>query len=87
MPKFNLRCVGHEMVVRKSSAEKGTIEETEMLVVKFRGIDGDAKSRMSIEVDPNLIDEYPLTEAAELSIRFPQTTLALAGKKAKAIES
>ena len=79
MLEANMKIVGHELRTVREKAEKGTVEEHDMLQVKLRGIGGDKATRAFIMVDPQHRRDFPMGENCTISFNVKQTSLELDG--------
>jgi hypothetical protein len=84
MDEIKLRVVGHEIVTVNEKVGKGRYEATERLQVKLRGVDGNKRTRATLLVEPDDIDDFPLREIGEMSFAFRQGRLPLAKGKGRA---
>lgn len=76
MKPVKLRIVGHELVTISTKLENGTREETKLLKVSLRGLDGNKRTKMSLFVDEAMIEEFPLGDGASVSMDIKQLELA-----------
>lgn len=81
---MELKIYGQEMVEVNNKVAKGTVEVTERLMIKLKGMKGDSKTKFSLLVDPKFKDDYAIGEIATLKLEIEQTKLPLTTSARKA---
>lgn len=81
MKSVKLRIVGHELVTISSKLEDGTREETKLLKVKLRGLDGNKRTNAALFLDESLRDEVPLGDMAIMQLEIKQLEMPLLDPK------
>lgn len=73
--KLELKVKGQELVDVNTKVGKGTVEVTERLKLKMKGMQGDKKTKFELMVDPSFKDEFAIGEIVELNLRVPQVPM------------
>jgi len=73
---INVKIVGHELKEEKEKLLGGGVHVYDMLHVRMKGVGGD-KTRITLVVDPDQRDRFPLGDKGEVGFEIRQQRLPI----------